>query len=393
MAKIGPGKSGGSNRQALTDEDNQGRELFCRWCKEAGLAISVDQMGTIFATREGTEPDLPGVYIGSHLDTQPTGGKFDGVLGVVAALEVVRTLNEYQVKTKRSIIVTNWTNEEGSRFVPSMLASAVFSGVYSLEYAYGLKDREGITLHHELKRTGWLGTEPVGARKIHSYVEYHIEQGPILESKHKSVGVVTHCQGQSWLEVTLTGRSAHTGSTPMNMRKNACLAMARIINIVDDIAMKLQPNVAGSVGQINMLPNSRNALPETAIFTIDLRAVDKDKFITLCELVETEVQKIAQEHNVLCSIERIGHYEPIEFDKQITEVVKNSAIQLGYDFMEITSGAGHDATWISGVAPTSMIFCPCVDGISHHESEDITQEWAESGANVLLHTAITLSNA
>lgn len=392
MAKIGPGIAGGSNRQALTDEDSEGRHLFCKWCEEAGMSISIDQMGTIFATREGTEPDAPQVCIGSHLDTQPTGGKYDGVLGVLSALEVVRTLNEQGIQTKRSIVITNWTNEEGSRFAPSMLASAVFAGVYPLEYAYGLKDHTGVTIASELQRTGWLGSEPVGSRHLHSYIEYHIEQGPILEAERKSVGVVTHCQGQSWLEVTLTGRSAHTGSTPMNMRINAGLAMARIIDAVDNIAMKHQPNVAGSVGQVKFYPNSRNALPGTVIFTIDIRAVEKSKFHLMCELIRSETIKIAKSHGVECAIERIGHYEPIEFDKKVTQVIRRAAQALEYDYMDITSGAGHDATWMAGVVPTSMIFCPCVGGISHHESEDISPEWAEAGANVLLHSALSLAN-
>ena len=392
MAKVGPGIAGGCNRQALTDEDSEGRALFCQWCKEAGLIISIDQMGTIFATRPGSDPDAPEVYIGSHLYTQPTGGKFDGVLGVLSALEVVQTLNDHGIKTKRSIVVTNWTNEEGCRFAPSMLASAVFAGVYPLDYAYGLKDQKGTTLYHELQRTGWLGSEAVGARKMHGYIEYHIEQGPILEAEHRTVGVVTHCQGQSWLEVTLKGRSAHTGSTPMNMRINAGLAMARIIDAVDNIAMKHQPNVAGSVGQVIFYPNSRNALPDSVIFTIDIRAAEQTKFELMCKLIESETRKIAQDHNVGCTIERIGHYEPIEFDRKITATIRNAAQTLGYDYMDITSGAGHDATWIAGVYPTSMIFCPCVGGISHHESEDISEAWAEAGANVLLHSALKLAN-
>lgn len=392
MAKIGPGIAGGCNRQALTNEDSAGRALFCKWCEEAGLIVSIDQMGTIFATREGTDPHAPQVYIGSHLDTQPTGGKFDGVLGVLSALEVVRTLNDRGIQTKRSIVVTNWTNEEGSRFAPSMLASAVFAGVYPLDYAYNLKDQQGIKLYDELQRTGWLGSEPVGARAMHAYIEYHIEQGPILEAEHRTVGVVTHCQGQSWLEVTLKGRSAHTGSTPMNMRINAGLAMARIIDAVDNIAMQHQPQVAGSVGQVNFHPNSRNALPDRVIFTIDIRAVEHVKFERICKLVEAETFKIAQAHGVECSIERIGHYEPIEFDKKITTTIRNAVQALGYDYMDITSGAGHDATWIAGVYPTSMIFCPCVGGVSHHESESISQEWAEAGANVLLHSALKLAN-
>lgn len=392
MAETGPGIAGGCNRQALTDEDDKGRKLFVEWCQQAGLSVTVDQMGTLFASRPGSDPQAAGIYIGSHLDTQPTGGKYDGVLGVLSGLEVVRTLNDHGISTQRPIVISNWTNEEGSRFAPSMLASAVFAGVYSLEYAHGLKDQAGITLGQELTRLGWLGSEPVGKRTMHAYLEYHIEQGPILEAQHKTVGVVTHCQGQSWLEVTLTGRSAHTGSTPMTMRANAGLAMARIIDAVDHIAMAHQPNAAGSVGQIKVYPNSRNVLPAKVIFTIDIRAADKHKFDRICTLVRDKIREISHAHGVAFSIEKIGHYDPVEFDAGMTGIIRQAAEDMNYPHMDITSGAGHDATWIARVAPTAMIFCPCVGGVSHNESEAISPEWAQAGANVLLQTALQLAN-
>lgn len=229
MAKIGPGIAGGNNRRTLTDEDAEGRSLFKRWCEAAGLTMGVDKMGTMFATRPGEDPDALPVYIGSHLDTQPTGGKFDGVLGVLAGLEVVRSLNDLNIKTKHPVVVTNWSNEEGARFAPAMLASGVFAGIHDLDYAYSRTDTDGKTYGDELKRIGWLGEEEVGARKMHAYFEYHIEQGPILEAEGKQIGVVTHGQGLWWLEVTLTGKEAHTGSTPMAMRVNAGLAAAHIL--------------------------------------------------------------------------------------------------------------------------------------------------------------------
>lgn len=393
MALTGPGIAGGCNRQALTDEDNKGRTLFVSWCEQAGMHVTVDQMGTIFASRPGSDPNAAGIYIGSHLDTQPTGGKYDGVLGVLSGLELVRTLNDHEISTKRPLIITNWTNEEGARFAPSMLASAVFAGVYTLDYAHSLQDQAGVTLGQELKRTGWLGAEPVAARKIHAYLEYHIEQGPILEAQNKTVGIVTHCQGQSWLEVSLTGRSAHTGSTPMNMRANASLAMARIIDAVDQIAMAYQPNAAGSVGQIKVYPNSRNVLPAKVVFTIDIRAAEKHKFDRICTLVRDKIREISHAHSVGFSIEKIGHYDPVEFDSGITEIIREAACNMEYPHMDITSGAGHDATWIARVAPSAMIFCPCVGGISHNESEAISPEWAEAGANVLMHTALQLATA
>ncbi len=260
MARIGPGIAGGNNRQTLTDADGEGRHLFKRWCEAAGLTVSVDQMGTMFATRPGTDPQALPVYIGSHLDTQPTGGKFDGVLGVLAGLEVVRSLNDLNIQTKHPIVVTNWTNEEGARFAPAMLASGVFAGVHSLDFAYDRTDHEGKKFGDELKRIGWVGDEEVGARKMHAYFEYHIEQGPILEAQNKQIGVVTHGQGLWWLEFTLTGKEAHTGSTPMQMRVNAGLAMGRIMEKVQQLAMTAQPNLVAGVGQVNFSPNSRNVL-------------------------------------------------------------------------------------------------------------------------------------
>ncbi len=261
MAKIGPGVAGGNNRQTLTDADAEGRALFKRWCDAAGMTLGVDTMGTMFATRPGEDPDALPVYVGSHLDTQPTGGKYDGVLGVLGALEAVRSMNDLGIRTKHPIVVTNWTNEEGARFAPAMLASGVFAGVIDQDYAYARTDPDGKTFGAELERIGWKGDEPVGGRKMHAYFELHIEQGPILEAEGKEIGVVTHCQGLWWLEFTLTGKEAHTGSTPMELRVNAGLAMARIMEMVQAVAMEAQPDAVGGVGQVRFHPNSRNVLP------------------------------------------------------------------------------------------------------------------------------------
>jgi beta-ureidopropionase / N-carbamoyl-L-amino-acid hydrolase len=388
MAKIGSGIAGGNNRQALTDDDSEGRHLFHSWCEAAGMIMSVDQMGTMFATRAGTDPESLPVYVGSHLDTQPTGGKFDGVLGVLSGLELVRTMNDLNIKTKHPIVVTNWTNEEGSRFVPSMLASGVFAGIYTLDYAHSRQDQDGKTIIDELKRIKWLGSEQVGIRKMHAYFEYHIEQGPILEAEGKSIGVVTHGQGQSWLEVTLIGREAHTGSTPMNMRANAGLAMARMFEMVHGIAMENQPGTAGSVGQVFFYPNSRNVLPGKVVFTIDIRAVNKVKFEEMRARIAAEVRGIAASLDVGCSIEPIGQYDPITFDSKLVSSVRNAAEKLGYSYMNIYSGAGHDACWVARVAPTTMIMCPCIGGVSHNETEEISKEWAVAGADVLLQAVV-----
>ena len=260
MAKIGPGVAGGNNRQTLTDEDGEGRHLFKRWCEAAGLEVGVDQMGTMFARREGTDPAALPVYVGSHLDTQPTGGKFDGVLGVLGGLEVVRSLNDLGIKTRHPIVVTNWTNEEGTRFAPAMLASGVFAGVHKQDWAYDRKDRDGKRFGDELERIGWKGDEPVGERKLHAFFELHIEQGPILEDEDIDIGVVTHGQGLKWLQVTLTGKESHTGSTPMPKRRNAGLGMARVTELVHEVAMDYQPDAVGAVGHMEVYPNSRNII-------------------------------------------------------------------------------------------------------------------------------------
>lgn len=388
MALIGPGIAGGNNRQTLTDEDGEGRHLFKKWCDEAGLETGVDQMGTMFATRAGTDPDALPVYVGSHLDTQPTGGKYDGVLGVLAGLEVVRSLNDLGIKTRHPIVVTNWANEEGARFAPAMLASGVFAGVHSLDYAYERTDLDGKTYGDELKRIGWQGDEEVGARKMHAYFEYHIEQGPILEAENRQIGVVTHCQGLWWLEFTLTGKEAHTGSTPMALRVNAGLAMSRILEMVQEVAMENQPGAVGGVGQVKFSPNSRNVLPGKVVFTVDIRTPDQQKLDRMRSKIEQQAAQIAKELGVGCSVEAVGHFDPVTFDPVLVGRVRSAAEKLGYSHMDIISGAGHDACWAAKVAPATMIFCPCVDGLSHNEAEEISQEWAAAGADVLFHAVL-----
>jgi len=385
LAEIGPGVAGGSNRQTLTDDDKKGRELFKRWCEGAGMSMGLDQMGTMFARREGTDPSLDPVFVGSHLDTQPTGGRYDGVLGVLSGLEVIRTLNDLGIKTRRPIVVVNWTNEEGARFAPAMLASGVFAGVHTLDYAYGRKDGEGKSFGDELKRIGWVGDEKVGARRFHSYFEYHIEQGPILEAENKQIGVVTHGQGLWWLEFTLTGKEAHTGSTPMNMRVNAGLAMARILEMVQSVAMSEQPGAVGGVGQMKFSPNSRNVLPGTVVFTVDIRSPEQAKLDRMRARIEAEAPTICEPLGVQCSVEPVGHFDPVTFDPTLVGRVRGAAEKLGYSHMNIISGAGHDACWMQRVGPSVMIMCPCVDGLSHNEAEDISKDWAAAGADVLFH--------
>ncbi|MBJ2151682.1 Zn-dependent hydrolase [Paracoccus sp. IB05] len=388
MAQIGPGVAGGNNRQALTDADNEGRHLFRAWAEAAGMAMGVDQMGNMFFTRPGEEAEAAPVFMGSHLDTQPTGGKYDGVLGVLGALEAVRTMNDLGIRTKHPITVVNWSNEEGARFAPAMVASGVFAGVIAQDHAWSRQDPEGKRFGDELRRIGWLGGETTGARKIHAYYELHIEQGPILEAESVDIGVVTHGQGLWWLEFTLTGRDAHTGSTPMAMRKNAGLAMARIFELVQDVAMANQPDAVGGVGQVRFAPNSRNVLPGVVVFTVDIRTVDLAKLNRMRAAIEDGAAKICAALDVGCAVEAVGHFDPVTFTPDLVGSVRRAAERLGYSHRDIVSGAGHDACWIARVAPTTMIFCPCEGGLSHNEAEAISPEWAAAGTDVLLHAVL-----
>jgi beta-ureidopropionase / N-carbamoyl-L-amino-acid hydrolase len=388
MAKIGPGVAGGNNRQTLTDADAEGRALFQRWCEAAGLAMGVDQMGTMFCRREGTDPEALPVYVGSHLDTQPTGGKYDGVLGVLGGLEIIRTLNDLDIKTKHPIVVVNWTNEEGTRFAPAMMASGVFAGVIDQDYAYSRRDAAGLAFGDELARIGWQGDEPVGARQMKAYFELHIEQGPILEAEGKDIGVVTHGQGLTWLQVTLTGRESHTGSTPMPMRRNAGLGMARITELVHEVAMSHQPNAVGAIGHVEVYPNSRNIIPGRTVFTIDVRSPSLPVLQDMEARLRAGAADIAATLGLGIDIEEVGHFDPVTFDDGCVSAVRRAAERLGYSHRNLVSGAGHDACWVNRVAPAAMVMCPCVDGLSHNEAEEITPEWAAKGANVLLHAVV-----
>ncbi|TJU99917.1 MAG: Zn-dependent hydrolase [Mesorhizobium sp.] len=388
MAKIGPGIAGGNNRQTVTDEDGEGRHLFKRWCDAAGLDMGVDEMGTMFARREGTDPSLPPVYVGSHLDTQPTGGKYDGVLGVLGGLEIVRSLNDLGIKTKHPIVVTNWTNEEGARFAPAMMASGVFAGVLDQADVYEHTDKNGKKFGEELERIGWKGSEKVGDRKIHAFFELHIEQGPILEDEDIDIGVVTHGQGLKWLQVTLTGKEAHTGSTPMPKRRNAGLGMARVIELVHEIAMDYQPDAVGAVGHMEVYPNSRNIIAGRTVFTIDIRSPEKEVLDAMDGRIREGIETICDALDIQYKIEQVGHFDPVTFDAGCVKAIRDAAERLGYTHRNIVSGAGHDACWINRVAPTAMVMCPCVDGLSHNEAEEITKEWASAGADVLFHAVV-----
>ncbi len=388
MAKIGATPKGGCKRLTLTDLDKQARELFRSWCEAAGCTVKVDGMGNMFARRPGEDDSLAPVMMGSHLDTQPTGGRFDGVLGVLGALEVVRSLNDLKIKTRRPIEVVNWTNEEGSRFAPAMIASGVFAGVYDKEFAYSLLDGEGKSLGGELARIGFRGEEPVGGRPVHANFELHIEQGPILEDENYDVGVVTHGQGQRWYEIRLTGFESHAGSTPMPRRKDALLGAARIVELVNKIGLGNAPLGVSTVGMLNNYPNSRNVIPGEVFMTCEFRHPVDETLNGMDAALREGADSICAKIGLACDLKQVFYYPPVAFDLGCIDAVRRAAKRLGYTHRNIVSGAGHDACYIARIAPTSMIFTPCVGGVSHNETEDIKQEWSTAGANVLMHAVL-----
>ncbi len=388
MAQIGPTKKGGSKRLTLTDLDKEARGLFIDWCRQAGCTIAIDAMGNVFARRAGSDDSLPPVMMGSHLDTQPTGGKFDGVLGVLGALEVVRTLNDLKITTRHPIEIANWTNEEGSRYAPAMIASGVFAGVYTTEFAYALRDAEGKSLGEELARIGYRGSLPVGGRPIHAFFELHIEQGPILEDANLDIGVVTHGQGQRWYEIKLVGFESHAGSTPMPRRRDALLGAARIVELVNRIGLSHAPLAVSTVGMLNTYPNSRNVIPGEIFMTCEFRYPEDDRLTQMDAALREGVETICREIRLDCDLTQVFYYAPVAFDPTCVAAVRRAADHYGYSHRDIVSGAGHDACYIARVAPTSMIFTPCVDGISHNEAEAIKPAWASAGANVLLHAVL-----
>ena len=386
MAKIGATIKGGNNRLALTDLDREARDLFAGWCRDAGCAMSVDQMGNIFARRAGLDDGLAPVVTGSHLDTQPTGGKFDGVYGVLAGLEVIRGLDDLGYRTRRPIEVAVWTNEEGSRFPPSMVASGVFAGKFSLAEAYAQTDPDGITLGDELARIGYVGDEEVGRHPIHAYFEAHIEQGPILEAESKTIGVVTGAQGMRWYEATLTGAESHAGTTPMERRKDALLGAARLIELVNSISLANAPDARLTVGMIEAYPNSRNVIPGQVFTTIDCRHPVDATLTALDADLRAGIETIAADMGLGLEIKQVLYSPPVVFDADCVRAVAEAA--TGHASREIVSGAGHDACNIAAVAPAAMIFIPCLDGISHNEIEHASQSDCAAGCDVLLHAVL-----
>jgi N-carbamoyl-L-amino-acid hydrolase len=393
LAKIGATEKGGVCRLALTDLDRQARDLFRRWSEAAGCSISIDRMGNIFARRPGRDNSLPPVMTGSHIDTQPTGGKFDGNYGVLAGLEVIRTLNDFNYETARPIEVVVWTNEEGSRFAPAMVASGVFAGVFDLDYGLGRKDVEGKTMGEELRRIGYAGDAACGGRPVAAFFEAHIEQGPILEAEDKTIGVVEGVQGIRWYEVTVTGQEAHAGPTPMPRRKDALVGVSRMVTAVNRIGLSRPPYACATVGMLQVSPNSRNVIPGKVFFTIDFRHPDADILAGMGREIEAECRKTAAELMLEIDFREIWYSPPVKFAGECVGAVRKAAEELGFSNRGIISGAGHDSVYLSRVAPTGMIFVPCKDGISHNEIEDAKREDLAAGCDVLLRAVIERANA
>ena len=386
-AKFGGTPKGGIKRLTVSDEDKRVRDWFKAECEALGCTVVIDEVGNMFATRAGRRKDVAPIAMGSHLDTQPTGGKFDGVLGVLGALEAMRTLVTMGYETNAPIMIANWTNEEGSRFAPAMLCSGVYAGVFTTDYAYSREDRQGITLGAELERIGYKGKIKAGDVKFQAMFELHIEQGPILEAEAKMIGVVTGVQGMRWYEVTVTGQESHTGATPMGLRKNALLGAARMIEAIHQVGMSHLPGVA-SVGLIENRPNSRNVVPGEVFFTVDLRHPDEKVLDKMEADYRAALTPIAADLRVSFEEKCIWISPAVTFAPALIECVRSGAELAGYTTREMASGAGHDAAYIARVAPTTMIFVPCLGGISHNEAESTTLEECGAGSQVLLNAVL-----
>ncbi len=392
LARIGATPRGGVCRLALTDTDRAGRDRFVSWCEAAGCEVTVDAIGNIFARRPGRNPALPPVLMGSHLDSQPTGGKFDGAYGVLAGLEVIRTLNDLGYQTEAPLEVVAWTNEEGSRFPPAMLGSGAFARVFDLDYALSREDQDGRTVGAELDRIGYAGPAAIGQRPIAAYFEAHIEQGPVLEAEGRTIGVVQGAQGQRWYEISVTGQEAHAGPTPMRRRRDALVAAARMVDAVNRIGLGHQPDACATVGMLAVSPNSRNVIPGRVWFTVDLRHPDDDALAAMDQDLRAACAEIAATGGLELAIDPIWQFQATAFDSDCIGAVQRAAEQNGYSHQAIVSGAGHDAVYLAQVAPSAMIFVPCENGISHNEIENAAASDLAAGCNVLLHAVLARAN-
>ncbi len=388
MAQIGATQKGGCNRQALTDEDKQGRDLFVGWCEQIGCSVTVDAIGNMFARRAGRDNSLAPILAGSHLDTQPTGGKFDGVYGVLAGLEVLRTLEEHQIVTESPLEVAVWTNEEGSRFAPALLGSGVWSGTFDLEQAYAITDKAGKSVGEELDRIGYKGDAAASAKALKAAFEVHIEQGPILEKEDLQIGVLTGIQGLRWYDLIIEGDACHAGPTPMQARKDPFMAAAPIIAGCYEIAEQYAPWGRATFGDIKAEPGSRNTVPERLTVNVDLRHPDAEILDKMDRAFRDLVEAECEMHALEYEVNECWHMPVTQFAPPCVDAVRSATAKLGYSNMEMVSGAGHDSLYIASVAPTSMIFVPCENGISHNEIENAKPEDLEAGCNVLLHAIL-----
>jgi len=385
MAKIGATPAGGVQRLALSDEDKKARDLFVRWLKELSLEVTVDEMGNIFGRRPGKNDSLTLVMMGSHVDSQPRGGRFDGILGVMGALEVMRTLHENKVETQRPVIIVDWTNEEGSRFAPAMVASGVWAGALDRDYAYGRTDINGKKQGEELERIGYKGSLPAKKWPTYAYYEYHIEQGPMLERQGKTIGAPKGILCLHWYDVYLTGEANQVGPTPMEGRHDALVAAAEMILAVRALPERMQGNMVATVGEIQNQPNSRNIIPDRVHFTVDIRSWDNEHALKAWSLLKKDFQDIAARHGTPFRIDETWRVVPAPFNERLVQRVLETARELGYSHLHMVSGAGHDASYMNQVCPTAMIFVPSIGGRSHVEVENTRWEDCEAGANVLLH--------
>lgn len=388
LARIGGTAKGGVCRLALTDLDKQGRDLVTSWARAEGMSVVVDQIGNIFMRRPGRNNALPPVMTGSHIDTQPTGGKFDGNYGVLSGIEVIRTLNQHNIQTEAPIEVAVWTNEEGSRFVPVMMGSGVFCGAFTLEHAYNATDIDGKKVRDELERIGYIGDQVCGDHPIGAYYEAHIEQGPVLENADTVIGVVPAVLGLSWYDCTVTGFESHAGPTPMEIRKDALQVSTFIMQEVVAIANRYPPYGRGTVGQVQVMPNSRNVIPGQVKFSIDLRNVSEDSLTRMHEDLLAYLEAMRKKTGLSIELERVSYFPPCPFHPDCVDNVRAASAALGYKTMDVVSGAGHDAIYAARLAPAGMIFVPCKDGVSHNEIEDARPEHLEAGCNVLLQAML-----
>lgn len=391
MAEIGATEKGGSNRVALTPEDKQGRDLFVQWCKELGCKIQIDNMGNIFAIRPGQDNSLLPISCGSHLDTQPRGGKFDGVYGVLAGVEIFECLNENDIQTRAPLQICVWTNEEGARFPPPMLSSGVYAGSYELDYAYNRVDADGIRLEDALKGIGYDGPIACGSNKMGAFLEVHIEQGPILEAEKKVIGVVTKAQGARWYRIHFNGQDAHTGTTPMPARKDSLLAASHAIVEIEKIALRHGPDAVATVGRIENEPNSHNTIAGNTTITVDMRNPSEEVLDQMQHELHSAAQQAASATRCEAEVEIISNTPAVHFDERCLELIEQNTQELGLSYKKMISGAGHDACHLAKVTPTAMIFIPCEEGISHNESEYAAPEDLANGAQVLLGALLDLA--